>query len=68
MQDAPFSGRLEHTSSVIDGAIIVIGGFGEDFRIIYNEVWKSKNKGQSWTQMQDAPFSGCTDHTSSIID
>jgi len=57
MPNATFTPGYRHTSTVIDGAIIVI--CGDDFNgNISKEVWKSEDKGQSWTQMQDAPFSG----------
>ena len=46
-----FSGRAGHSSVVQNGAIYVIGGSGSPSLIGNNDVWKSTNGGQTWTEV-----------------
>ena len=47
---AGWTGRERHTSVVLpDGSIVLMGGW-RGFSVLYNDVWRSTDKGVTWTQ------------------
>ena len=44
-----FSARRDHSAVVLNGAIYVMGGYGNDFKKL-GDVWKSTDQGATWTQ------------------
>ena len=62
-----FTGRQEHSSAVIGGALYVIGG--TDGTTVRNDIWKSTDKGQNWTKVgENAQALERTRHTSVVLD
>ena len=54
--DAPWEPRAGHHSHVIDGEIFLFGGGQNSFgRILYNELWVSKDLGESWELRCELP-------------
>jgi len=66
VEEAEWMGRYGHTSVVLpDGSIILMGGLTTDGYIRLNDVWRSEDKGESWTQMTgSAEWTGRNFHTS----
>ena len=50
---ARFSGRDEHTSAALSGALYVIGGLDRRNRL--NDVWKSTDQGVTWVNVHKNP-------------
>ena len=44
-----FSARRDHSAVVLNGAIYVMGGYGDDYKKL-GDVWKSTDQGVTWTQ------------------
>ncbi len=54
--EAPWEPRAGHHSHVIDGDIYLFGGGQNSFgRILYNELWVSKDLGESWELRCELP-------------
>ena len=62
-----FTGRQEHSSAVLGGALYVLGG--TDGTTVRNDIWKSTDKGQNWTKVgENAQALERTRHTSVVLD
>jgi len=54
--EAPWAPRAGHHTHVIDGDIYLFGGGKNSFgRILYNELWVSKDKGETWELRCELP-------------
>jgi hypothetical protein len=67
---APWAERQDHTSVALpDGSIVLMGGFyyNNGFKYL-NDVWRSTDKGITWTQMTaGAEWGVAGDHTSVVL-
>ena len=62
-----FTGRQEHSSAVLGGALYVLGG--TDGTTVRNDAWKSTDKGRRWTKVgENAQALERTRHTSVVLD
>lgn len=67
---APWGQRCSHTSVALpDGTIVLMGGIIEgDMRPRTNDVWKSTDKGATWTRVTAAaPWTGRSGSTSVVL-
>ena len=49
LPDAGWSARIDHSSvTMADGSIVLMGGWNPT---LYNDVWRSTDKGATWTEM-----------------
>jgi N-acetylneuraminic acid mutarotase len=64
--DAPWAGRAGLSAAVLDGDLYVFGGSRNDddaviggppAREYFNDVWRSRDSGRTWTKVADAPWS-----------
>ena len=67
-----FTGRQQHSSAVLSGALYVIGG-RENIAgtwTVRNDVWKSTDKGRNWSKVgvDNAQVLGRNRHTSVVLD
>ncbi len=69
--DAEWTGRSRHTSVALpDGSIVLMGGITVSFSGGYSktDVWRSTDKGATWTQMTaDAEWAGRYSHSSAVL-
>ena len=67
--NAPWSERSGHTSVVLpDGSIVLMGGSSSSYSGYKNDVWRSVDKGMTWTQVTgSAPWSGRSSHISVVL-
>jgi type II secretory pathway component GspD/PulD (secretin) len=66
---APWSQRFGHSSVVLpDGSIVLMGGYAGIGVNRFNDVWRSTDKGKTWTLMTaEAKWSGRYNHTSVVL-
>ena len=67
-ESAGWSARQGHSSVVMpDGSIVLMGGYGGSF-IFYNDVWRSMDNGETWTQVNaSAGWSARRSHSSVVM-
>ena len=68
--NAPWAGRDIFGCGVLpDGSIVLIGGDGNTFanRLAYNDVWRSADKGATWTLMTSSAKWTRTDGESTVV-
>ena len=67
---AEWGARKDHSSVALpDGSIVLMGGIGRtSVNVIYSDVWRSTNQGETWTKIAaNAPWGSKYEHASVVL-